>query len=81
MKKNATGTHRQTLHREAAAAPSGLSRHRATHTPTRLTRRGRIVRDMAAGVVILGATIVAQPVSVAFFTAVVWAGNVSGLSA
>lgn len=58
-----------------------MSAHRASAAPLRLTRRGRIVRDMVAGGVALGAAVFAQPISVAFFTAVVWTGQVTGLSA
>ena len=81
MKKNATGSSRQTLHREGITALMESPRHRAPRQPPPLTKRGRIVRDMTAGAAILGAAIAAQPISVAFFTAVVWAGQVTGLSA
>lgn len=58
-----------------------MSAHRAPAGPLRLTRRGRIVRDLTAGAAVLGFAVLAQPISVAFFTAVLWAGQATGLSA
>jgi len=58
-----------------------VSRGRHAQTPLRLTRRGRIVRDMVAGGGILGAVVMAQPISVAYFTAVQWVGQLTGTTA
>ncbi|WP_157519492.1 hypothetical protein [Modestobacter sp. Leaf380] len=58
-----------------------MSTDRAPAGPLRLTRRGRIVRDMVAGGIALGAAVFAQSISVGFFTAVMWAGQVTGLVA
>lgn len=46
--------------------------------PLRLTRRGRIVRDMAAGTGLLGLVVFAQPISVAYFTFVLWFCQITG---
>lgn len=47
----------------------------AGRPPLRLTRRGRVVRDLVAGAACLTAALFGQPISVAFFTAVLWAST------
>ena len=46
--------------------------------PMRLTRRGRIVRDMTAGAAILSVAVFAQPLSEAYFSTVLWVGQLTG---
>lgn len=53
----------------------------AAAAPLRLTRRGRVLRDLAAGGSILTVALFAQPISVGYFTAVVWLGHVTGWAA
>lgn len=47
----------------------------------RLTRRGRVVRDLAAGAAAFAVVVLAQPLSEAYFTAVLWAGQLIGTAA
>ena len=58
-----------------------MSRGQHAQPPLRLTRRGRIVRDMVAGAGILGFAVLAQPISEAYFTFVLWFGQVTGTTA
>lgn len=58
-------------HRYRSTAPEG-------RTPLRLTRRGRVIRDMAVGAAMLSVVVFAQPLSEAYFTAVLWFGEAVG---
>ena len=58
-----------------------MSRGRHAQPPVRLTHRGRIVRDMVAGAGLLGVVVLAQPISVGYFTMVAWVGQVTGTTA
>ncbi|SDN51784.1 hypothetical protein SAMN05660199_00180 [Klenkia soli] len=58
-----------------------MSRGRHAQPPLRLTRRGRIVRDVVIGALVLALPLFATQLSVAFFTVVVWAGQFAGLTA
>jgi len=58
-----------------------MSRGRHSQPPARLTRRGRIVRDMVAGAGVLGVAVFAQPISVAYFSVVLWFGQLTGTTA
>ena len=49
--------------------------------PFRLTHRGRVVRDMTTGAAILSLAVFAQPLSEAYFTAVLWLGQLTGTAA
>jgi hypothetical protein len=47
----------------------------------RLTRRGRIVRDMTAGAAVLSLAVFTQDLSHAYFGAVLWLGQFTGTAA
>lgn len=55
-----------------------MTRVRHAHPPLRLTRRGRIVRDMVAGTGLLGLVVFAQSLSEAYFGFVIWVGQFTG---
>jgi hypothetical protein len=49
--------------------------------PLRLTHRGRAVRAMTLGAAILSLAVFAQPLSEAYFSAVLWLGQLTGTAA
>jgi hypothetical protein len=53
----------------------GTNTHRTLPSRMRLTQRGRIVRDMAAGAAVLTLTVSAQPLSEAYISAVLWSAG------
>lgn len=57
------------------------TRGRHAQPPLRLTRRGRIVRDIVCGTGIASVALFGTQISVAFWTFAVWSGQAVGVVA